>query len=687
MCVLRVGDCTGGANEPRTSREGADPPFAVRSPELATEGVPSGSRLHALATGGASRRCFGVDTCGRIASHGGVHAAGRVLCPGSRWVSSSRGSRCTLGSPKLRTVLAALLVDANSVVSSDRLVDILWGDDPPVSARGHVAEARLPAPRCWWSPTRDPDRLLVTRAPGYVLRVGPEEYDAARFEDRMRTARARRTRGGASAAVATLDAALGLWRGPAFAEFAYDDFARAEATRLEELRVTAVEDRVDAKLTLGRHEELIGELERTVDAHPLRERSRAQLMLALYRAGRQVEALRAYQDHRRYLVDEVGIEPSTALRELEAAMVVQAPGARLRTISTPRSDTGSGCGGGIVPAAIGTGRTRRRRGHARVRRPDHARGRDPDRPRPAWRTSSPTTCWSSIVDTVTMRLEAPDAAATPAFARCPYKGLACFESTDADYFFGRERLVAELVARVAVERFVGVVGVSGSGKSSLLLAGLCPALRAGALPGSEQWLTVLLTPGAEPLDRLARALAGGVPGLSLDVVRARVCTTTPTRSSTSPATRSATKPPGSRLVVVVDQFEELFTMCRDDELRRRFVDRSGAIGGRSPSSGVGDRGGARRLLRALRGADRAGPAARIDPARGDDDRPRAPPGDRGAGPASGAPARARAHRRHPRRRGRASPADCRCSPPRCSRPGCDATTRRSRSPATPTRAG
>ena len=120
-------------------------------------------------------------------------------------------------SPKLRMVLAALLVEANSVVSSDRLIDVLWGDDPPVSARATLQKLvyRL---RLLVEPDRSADHLIVTRAPGYMLRVGPEEYDAARFEDRMRTARAQATKRAASAAVATLDEALGLWRGPAFAE-------------------------------------------------------------------------------------------------------------------------------------------------------------------------------------------------------------------------------------------------------------------------------------------------------------------------------------------------------------------------------------------------------------------------------------------------------------------------------------
>jgi DNA-binding SARP family transcriptional activator/WD40 repeat protein len=476
------------------------------------------------------------------------------------------GRPAPLGSPKLRTVLAALLVDANSVVSSDRLIDILWRDDPPATAKATLQKLvyRL---RLLVEPNQGPDRLLVTRAPGYVLLVGPEEYDAARFEHRLQTARAEADRDRVAEAVTTLDEALGLWRGPAFAEFAYDDFARAEATRLEELRVAAVEDRVDAKLALGRHEELIGELERTVDAHPLRERSRAQLMLALYRAGRQVEALRAYQDHRRYLVEELGLEPSTTLRSLEAAIVVQAAEldyerSPLTNGTLPSGATTASFPPPSVPAALGEA--------------EDARAFDDRITRATATRIDLDLLEDELADNVMElhRRSEPQGAHTTgasAFARCPYKGLAPFEPADAEYFFGRERLVAELVARVAVERFVGVVGVSGSGKSSLLLAGLCPALRAGALPGSEDWLTALLTPGEDPLERLARALASGAPALSLDVVRARL-RDDPDALEHIARDALAAKPPGSRLVVVVDQFEELFTMCRDDDLQRRFVD-------------------------------------------------------------------------------------------------------------------
>jgi DNA-binding SARP family transcriptional activator/WD40 repeat protein len=475
------------------------------------------------------------------------------------------GQPVALGSPKLRMVLAALLVDANSVVSSDRLIDILWNDDPPATAKTTLQKLvyRL---RLLVEPDEGADRVLVTRAPGYVLLVGPQEYDAARFENWLRTARGEKARGGGSAVVETLDAALGLWRGPAFAEFAYDDFARAEAARLEELRVGAVEDRVDARLALGRHEEVIGELERTVDAHPLRERSRAQLMLALYRAGRQVEAIRAYHDHRRYLVDELGVEPSAQLRALEAAMVVQAPELDYEQSPLPESVPTSPAPDASsappsVPVAVG---------EAEVSRAFHERIT-----RAAATRIDLDLLEDELAEDVLRRrrgVRRPDTRETGnALAPCPYKGLSCFEFADADYFFGRERLVAELVARVAVEHFVGVVGVSGSGKSSLLLAGLCPALAAGALPGSEEWRAVLLTPGADPLDRLAAALASVVPEPGLDLVRARLHDDL---DALEHVARDALKarPAGARLVVVVDQFEELFTMCRDDVLRGRFVD-------------------------------------------------------------------------------------------------------------------
>jgi DNA-binding SARP family transcriptional activator len=232
------------------------------------------------------------------------------------------GRRVPVGSPKQRRLLAALLAHPNEVVSVDRLADILWGDEPPADAvatlQTYVSRLRAELERH----RRDHEEpRVLTRPPGYVLRVAPDELDSTRFERLV--AEARDHERAPANDTSALDAALGLWRGPAFAEFADEDFARGVAARLEELRLAAAEDRIDRRLASGRHDELVGELEATVRAHPLRERAWGQLMLALYRSGRQAEALRAYQACRRQLGEELGIEPSTPLRELEAAMVRQ----------------------------------------------------------------------------------------------------------------------------------------------------------------------------------------------------------------------------------------------------------------------------------------------------------------------------------------------------------------------------
>ena len=227
-----------------------------------------------------------------------------------------------LGSVQVRLVLAALLADANVVVSVDRLVEVLWGDEPPASASSSVQKLvyRL---RVLLGPGAEV--VVMTLAPGYVVRVVQENFDAARFEGLLVDARDVRRDGDAAAAVALLDGALGLWRGPAFGEFAFAEFARAEAARLEELRWVAIEERVEARLTLGAHEELVGELETLVSESGFRERLWGELMLALYRSGRQAEALRAYGRVRSLLGEEFGIEPGVALRSLEVAMLLQQP--------------------------------------------------------------------------------------------------------------------------------------------------------------------------------------------------------------------------------------------------------------------------------------------------------------------------------------------------------------------------
>jgi DNA-binding SARP family transcriptional activator len=224
-----------------------------------------------------------------------------------------------LGGPRQRALLAILLTRANEVVSTDRLIYELWGEASPRTALNtlqyYVSQLRklLGANR------------IVTQPPGYAIRVEPDELDLARFERLLEEGGGERAR-----------EALALWRGPALADFAYEEFAQTEAARLEELRLAALEQRIDADLALARHAELVGELEQLVGQHPLREKLRGQLTLALYRSGRQAEALETYQMMRRALVDELGIEPSPALQELERAMLRQDPALDLASAaSTP----------------------------------------------------------------------------------------------------------------------------------------------------------------------------------------------------------------------------------------------------------------------------------------------------------------------------------------------------------------
>lgn len=224
-----------------------------------------------------------------------------------------------LGGGKQRALLAVLLLSAGRTVARDRLIDDLWGDDVPETAAKmvqiHVSHLRKVLP----------PGLLVTRAPGYALQVAPRDVDLHRAEGVLAQARAAHDGGDPTAAADALHGALALWRGPALAEFE-EPFAAAEAARVEELRLCLTEERIDADLALGRHWALAGELEVLVARHPLRERLRGQLMLALYRCGRQAEALAALQEGRLLLGEELGLEPSPALRELERLILRQDPG-------------------------------------------------------------------------------------------------------------------------------------------------------------------------------------------------------------------------------------------------------------------------------------------------------------------------------------------------------------------------
>ncbi len=234
------------------------------------------------------------------------------------------GGPIDLGGPKQRAVLAALLIHANRPQTAEQLVEAVWGEQPPPRAVGtlqaYVSNLRraLEPDR----PARAPARVLQTNGAGYQLAVDASLVDALRFGELVG-----RATGLAESAPARarelLDEALGLWRGPALADFRYDDFAQAEIARLDELHATALETRAAVDLALGRTEELIPELEALVAAHPLRERLWGHLMLALYRAGRQAEALRAYRRCEARLAEELGISPGEALRELELAILNQ----------------------------------------------------------------------------------------------------------------------------------------------------------------------------------------------------------------------------------------------------------------------------------------------------------------------------------------------------------------------------
>jgi predicted ATPase/DNA-binding SARP family transcriptional activator len=224
----------------------------------------------------------------------------------------------TLETPKHRALLAILLLHANEVVSADTLVEGLWGERPPATAaklvQVYVSQLRR---------ALGEDGAIATRAPGYVLAVEPHELDSARFERLLAEGRAALAAGNALLARRALGEALDLWRGPALAEFVYEEFAGAEAERLEELRRAALEERLEADLELGRHEQLIAELQALVEREPLRERAWRQLMLALYRCGRQAEALECFAEARRTLLDELGLEPGDEMRQLQAAILRQ----------------------------------------------------------------------------------------------------------------------------------------------------------------------------------------------------------------------------------------------------------------------------------------------------------------------------------------------------------------------------
>ena len=257
---------------------------------------------------------------------------------------TERGAALALGGPRQRVVLAYLVLEANRVVSTDRLIDRIWGDEPPDAARAALF-AYVSRLRKLLGPGR-----IQARPPGYVLVAEPDEIDALRFAALVEEAR--RQGSDREAAAGLLKEALELWRGSALSDLAEYDALRPAITRLEELRLGAIEDHVEADLALGRHREVVGQLETLTGEHPLRERLWSLLILALYRSGRQGDALGAYHRARTTLVEELGIDPSPELRRLETEVLNQDPALDLPPVGSPSAD-GRDCARGthLLPAS------------------------------------------------------------------------------------------------------------------------------------------------------------------------------------------------------------------------------------------------------------------------------------------------------------------------------------------------
>ena len=275
------------------------------------------------------------------------------------------GELVKLGGPRQRALLAMLLLSANRVVSRDRLVDELLG---PVSADSvdRVLRVQISRLRKSLGDDRGGESRIVSRAPGYMLRVESGELDLERFESLLSQGRAASKTHDHARTAAMLVEAESLWRGRPLADLEFEPFARIEVDRLEELRLVATEERIDSELALGHNSRLVAELEAHVAAHPLREHLRGQLMLALYRCGRQADALEAYRTGRALMSEQLGLEPGPALKQLERSILLQDPGldptqgeTESRPVATgapPAHRPPPGPADGLAPAPVGAGR-------------------------------------------------------------------------------------------------------------------------------------------------------------------------------------------------------------------------------------------------------------------------------------------------------------------------------------------
>ena len=406
-----------------------------------------------------------------------------------------------LGGPKQRAVLAMLALEAGSTVSSEQLVDGLWGEEPPATA-GKLVQLYVSHLRKALAAAGDGE-AIVTHGRGYELQLQRDQVDVAQFERLLAQGAPRE--------------ALALWRGPALADVVDQPFAVIEARRLDELRATAREMAIEHDLEAGLHREVLAELESLLAHEPLRERLHAQRMLALYRSGRQADSLEAYRTARTTLVEQIGVEPGPELRRLHEAILRQDPSLEPPDQALPELQRYAADARNQAEQRLTAAATR-----ASAERADWLAAED-----------------DLVAQIVELQTLAQHAQPPRDPLESPFKGLESFDIDDASLFFGRERLVADMVARLSGARLMGIVGSSGSGKSSALRAGLLASLAGGVLPGSADWPLTVMRPGEHPVEVLHAATK------DLD---------------------------GERCVIAVDQFEELFTVCRDEGERAAFVE-------------------------------------------------------------------------------------------------------------------
>jgi WD40 repeat protein/DNA-binding SARP family transcriptional activator len=445
---------------------------------------------------------------------------------------TDRDDAVPLGGRQQRAVLARLIIAGASGASMEQLADMLWGDHLP-NGYATTIQTYISHLRKLLEPGRGrgaPGRVLVTEHGRYRLAVPAESVDAVLFERGAEAGARLLAAGDAEAAAAELRGGLALWRGEVLADLADYEFVAPVAARLNERRLAAIEAEIDCRLLLGRHASVISELDELIAQHPLREQLYRRRILALYRSGRQSDALTSYNLLRRQLHDELGVDPSAPLRQLYQQVLTHDPA--LEPIADGRA--------GIVY------------------------------------TYNRLT-WTDGV-------AAPPLTAGTGAIESPYRGLAGFDERDAALFFGREAVAARVLelmsARLDGSGLLVVSGVSGAGKSSLLRAGVLPRVRAKGLAGeadSLTWPCLLLTPTRAPLDELAVAVAS-LAGLDAATVRrgmqadpagfALTARQAAAAYAGGAASESAAARDRPRLLLVVDQFEQVFTQCADDRERQ-----------------------------------------------------------------------------------------------------------------------